>query len=330
MSEKKHIPLLILKILEKFSSCERTLTKAEICRLLEKEYGVNCDRRTVTGAIESLISHGYKINFQVQGGKKSNLFLEPLLSKEEEKILSIALATSRYADKKTEQKIKDKLFKVKSDDLSFKSQKISLASNDFIIKLDKLFSAIQEKYMVNFSISTLIINNKHVFDTERNTVAIHLVKPLEIIFAYGRALLFCEIGDSKMYRYFPIEQLYDIQITKSKFETFEEITAPLPKSEIESKTLCFSERQRAVIRIDNCYLTEFSAELGDSCEITSRYGEKTELTAVCDLRALKRLILSYGAHAEALAPTKLRRAVAQELQAANSKYPEIRRLRGSI
>lgn len=48
------IPIRIYQILEEHGDQEHPLFMGELRRLLRVKYGVNCDRRTVYGALDSL------------------------------------------------------------------------------------------------------------------------------------------------------------------------------------------------------------------------------------------------------------------------------------
>ena len=59
---KKMLNIMILKILERYSDERRPLTQKRILELLEIEYGMKCDRRSVKANLLSLKEMGYDIN----------------------------------------------------------------------------------------------------------------------------------------------------------------------------------------------------------------------------------------------------------------------------
>ena len=61
---KKMLNMLILDILKEYSDEEHRLTQQQIIKLLDVNYGMECDRRSVKSNILSLIELGYEINME--------------------------------------------------------------------------------------------------------------------------------------------------------------------------------------------------------------------------------------------------------------------------
>ena len=59
---KKMLNILILDILREYTDEKHSLTQQEIIRLLDKNYGMTCDRRSVKNNILSLKELGYDIS----------------------------------------------------------------------------------------------------------------------------------------------------------------------------------------------------------------------------------------------------------------------------
>ena len=59
---KKMLNMLILEILREYTDENHSLTQQEIIKLLEQNYGMECDRRSVKSNIMSLKEMGYDIS----------------------------------------------------------------------------------------------------------------------------------------------------------------------------------------------------------------------------------------------------------------------------
>ena len=57
---KKMLNMLILEILRKYSDQDHSLTQQDIIKLLDKNYGMECDRRSVKSNVLSLKDMGYE------------------------------------------------------------------------------------------------------------------------------------------------------------------------------------------------------------------------------------------------------------------------------
>jgi predicted DNA-binding transcriptional regulator YafY len=183
--------------------------------------------------------------------------------------------------------------------------------------------------MLLFSVLDFISDNRRHFNELNGQVREYLVKPIKIVASYGILYLFCELGDTQIYRFFPIHRLTNLRSANIKFELYFDTPIPLPCSKLESEWMFIGQKEKAVLRIKTERLGEFTEHFGGEYKVICSYAALTELELFTDLRALKGLILSFGADIEVLSPTKLRRAVATELQAAVIKYSETRRLRGT-
>ena len=62
MEEKKTSILAVYKVLEEFSDENHPLTRTEITDLIEKQYNITIDRRTLYRNIEMLVNFGYDIS----------------------------------------------------------------------------------------------------------------------------------------------------------------------------------------------------------------------------------------------------------------------------
>lgn len=60
-SNKKMLNMLILEILKDYTDSEHRLTQQEIIDLLYRNYGTECDRRSVRNNIQSLKDMGFEI-----------------------------------------------------------------------------------------------------------------------------------------------------------------------------------------------------------------------------------------------------------------------------
>ena len=61
---KKMLNMLILEILRKYTDEDHSLTQQEIIRLLDINYGMECDRRSVKNNVLSLKELGYDISME--------------------------------------------------------------------------------------------------------------------------------------------------------------------------------------------------------------------------------------------------------------------------
>ena len=63
-ANKKMLNMLILDVLKEYSDEEHRLSQQEIIRILKREYGMECDRRSVKNNVEYLKELGYDISME--------------------------------------------------------------------------------------------------------------------------------------------------------------------------------------------------------------------------------------------------------------------------
>ena len=78
MADKNELPLAIAKILVEYTDEKHLLSTKELTAILEKEYDLTAERRTIYANIELLKKHGYDISTWQENGNgyylKSHLF----------------------------------------------------------------------------------------------------------------------------------------------------------------------------------------------------------------------------------------------------------------
>ena len=113
MAEKKQSNMLLLDILKKYSDENHILSTKDLQRLLENQYGVNLERRTIYSNLEILRQAGYKISDVADNGK--GYFLEERqFSKGEVLLLCNAIHASHFISQKQSKKLIDTLLDTQS------------------------------------------------------------------------------------------------------------------------------------------------------------------------------------------------------------------------
>lgn len=62
MADKKELPLALIEILTKYTDQDHLLSTPQIISILESEYGLTCERRTIYANMELLKQYGYKVS----------------------------------------------------------------------------------------------------------------------------------------------------------------------------------------------------------------------------------------------------------------------------
>ncbi len=114
MADKKELPLALLQILTKYTDNDHHLSTTEIINILETEYDLTCERRTVYANMDLLKRYGHKISTWQENGQGYFLVEHQFSEKEMTTLLESVTASSRLSSRERK-KLKTKLLTTLSD-----------------------------------------------------------------------------------------------------------------------------------------------------------------------------------------------------------------------
>ncbi len=103
--------ICILQTLEDYSDANKSLSVSDIIRLMEENYRLRVDRRTIYTTIETLIDLGYDIAVDKNGSKNCYALLEKTLDPSDVKIIMDSLASNPLLPWKMADEINNKITK---------------------------------------------------------------------------------------------------------------------------------------------------------------------------------------------------------------------------
>jgi predicted DNA-binding transcriptional regulator YafY len=259
--------------------------------------------------------------------------VEKLFDNAESEALLLALYSCPTLSCSTLNTVKEKLSPFLTDADLWVNVKPSATEQEpyeFTYNLRVIFIAMRDRKMINFPYVSHRIGGKAAFERDiMGVVRDHLVKPLFLTCFEGRVYLYGEIGDTDKMLYFALDKIHEPRITDIGFAP-KESYVKTPSKRLERKKPSGELSERAVILCDDNILAEIYDAFDDSLHVLSAYNGKTELEICIPYEILIPFILRFGSKIEALAPTKLRRAVSNELHRAANKYRFQSKLRGSL
>ena len=113
MAEKKELPLALAQVLTKYTDPEHILSTSEIISILESEYNLSCERRTIYANIDLLKQYGYQISTWQENGIGYYLN-EHQFTEKEIKVLCSALSDNNQLSSKEKKVLKGKLLATQS------------------------------------------------------------------------------------------------------------------------------------------------------------------------------------------------------------------------
>ena len=322
---KKMLNMLILEILRMYSDEQHSLTQQEIVRLLDKNYGMECDRRSVKNNILSLKELGYDISME-KGYR--------LLSREfDDSELRILIDSVLFSKSISTKQAKDLIKKIRDIASNYFNAKVSHVCNlpelhrtnnkQAMYSLDAINDAIAEKKKISF-----IYNNIGTdFKLHPRREEPYIVNPYQIVANNGRFYL---IGNYDKYDnvvHFRIDKMTEVRILDEKIKSMNQIQGlenglNLPKHMAEHFYMFSGASVTAKIKTTEDMMSELVDWFGTDFRIVEKTENFIIIRVVCNQDALRYWALQYGPYVEVMEPKALRDKLAVDIKGMLKKYSD--------
>ena len=211
---KKMLNLMILKILEDYSDGDHRLTQKRIIELLEKNYGMECDRRSISKNINSLKDMDYDIIKE-----KDGCYIVREFEDWELRVLIDSVLFSKSISKTKTQELIRKLKALGNNYFEAKVKHIvslrelQRSDNSAVERaLDTLNDAISKNKKVSF------IYNSYGTDLKLHPrrEEPYIVTPYQMVATNGRYYLICNYDKYDDISHYRIDKMTDVKILKEK------------------------------------------------------------------------------------------------------------------
>ena len=320
---KKMLNMLILEILRKYTDEDHCLTQQEIIRLLDINYGMECDRRSVKNNILSLKELGYDISME-KGYR--------LLSREfDDSELRILIDSVLFSKSISTIQAKGLIEKIRGLASNYFNAKISHVSNlpefkrtmnkQAMYSLDAINDAIAGKKKISFIYNQVGTDFKlHPKRSEP-----YIVNPYQIVANNGMFYLICNYDKYDNVIHFRIDKMTDVQILDEKAKPMNKVSElanglNLPKHMAEHLYMFSGTGIPAYIKTTEDMMSELVDWFGTDFRITEKGEGEIVVRVVCNEKALRYWALQYGPYVEVLEPKRLRERIAEDIKGMQEKY----------
>lgn len=310
--------LCILKILQEYSDENHILKMKDLTSKLKLEYDIKPDRRTVYGAINTLIDMGYDISTYEENGIGYYL-REREFEPAEIRLLIDAVYSFDYISKRQTEELLEKLRKQLSVN---ERKKYSYSS---IIHTDK--KSPNQEVFLNISLLDEAINNKkkisftyldYDFDKKLKPrrEESYIVNPYQMVCENKKYYLICITEGHDSPGYYRVDMMKDIQILDDNID-FSKKDVNLDTA---SKVLFAyaGAPQQVTIRGDKTALRYVIESFGNDVSIFKKGDDQFEATFKTSLDGMFYWALQYMQHVEVLSPASLRERILKTLENDNA------------
>ena len=320
---KKMLNMLILEILRLYSDENHSLTQQEIIKLLNQNYGMECDRRSVKSNVMSLKEMGYDI--ATDKGYR-------LLSREfDDSELRILIDSVLFSKSISTRQAKGLIAKIRGLASNFFNAKVSHVSNlpelnrtinkQAMYSLDSINDAIAEKKKVQFIYNDIGTDLKlHPKRPEP-----YVVNPYQIVANNGRFYLIGNYDKYENVAHFRIDKMTDVKLLEEKVKPMNKVSGlekglNLPKHMAEHIYMFSGESIPVKIKTTLDMIGQIVDWFGMDIRIYEKTTDNIVVKFDCNYSAMRYWALQYGPYVEVLSPKELREQLKEDIIKMAEKY----------
>ena len=320
---KKMLNMLILEILRKYTDEEHSLTQQEIIRLLDINYGMECDRRSVKNNVLSLKELGYDISME-KGYR--------LLSREfDDSELRILIDSVLFSKSISTKQAKGLIEKIRSLASNYFNVKVSHVRNlpelnrtinkQAMYSLDAINDAIADKKKISFIYNQIGTD----FKLHPKREEPYIVNPYQIVANNGKFYLISNYDKYDNVAHFRIDKMTDVRVLDEKVKPMSKVPElenglNLPKHMAEHFYMFSGASVSAKIKTTEDMMSELVDWFGTDFRIVEKDDDFVYIRVTCNQDALRYWALQYGPYVEILEPQGLRDMLVDDIAKMQEKY----------
>lgn len=320
---KKLYILYILEILRKYSDSDHPLMQKEIIEIMERDFGVACERKAVSRNLGDLQDMGYEIRHT----KKGWFLAGRQFADGELRLLVDSVMASRHIPEKQAGELIEKL--ISQSSIHFKKQMRHVHNiermehdpgNELFYTIEQISRAIEEKRKISF------FYNKYGPDKKlhHTTQSKHLVNAYQIVVANGRYYLIGNVDKYSNVTHFRVEKITDTEILDLEVKPQEEVEElknglDLPTHMAEHLYMFSGKSSLITLKVEEWGINDAIDWLGKDIDI-SRETDGYLVRVRANEQAIAYWAIQFGGSVEVLSPESLRQQVAERVKAINDKY----------
>lgn len=346
---KKMLILYILDILQKYSDDEHGLSQKHILDILERDYSMKADRKSIRSNIITLIEAGYAVEYKeiLRSTKnpktgeieESSIYTNYYLRKEfhdsELRLLIDSLLFSKHIPSSQCKALIGKLEHLSSKYFHAKVKHIQTTpvnttyNKQLFYTIEILDEAINKNKQVKFTYGYYGTDKKLHPSTNRDgTVHEYIVNPYQMAAANGRYYLIGNYDEYDNISHYRVDRILNIEILE---------TPQKPKREVKEVENGFNLHQHMAehiymfsgasgnvnFRLNKSILNDVIDFFGSEISFFDENPSTVCARVRVNLSAMRKWAIQYALHAKILTPVSLAESVKSDLEKALENYNEV-------
>lgn len=338
---KKLLIMNILDILKRYTDSGHRLSQREIGEILEREYGMTADRKSIRRNLLDLIDCGYRVEYsesvrvRADGSEETLLtdwYLERDFTDSELRLLIDGLLFSKHVPYSQCRELVEKLEGLSS--IYFRSRVKHIRSlpdsapnsRQLFYTIDVLDEAISKGRQVKFAYTSMGLDKKpHARRDSSGNIREYIVNPYQMVTANGRYYLICNYDKYDNLSHYRIDRIRDITLLDTPVKPPEQVKGlehglHLPEHMAEHLYMFAGESVRVKFRAARNLLDDLVDWFGTDMVYSDATDETVTVSVRVNEQAMRLWAMQYAPYVEVLEPASLREKVGSALYSAAEKY----------
>lgn len=338
---KKFLIFYILDILKRCTDEDHRLSQKQIGEILEREYEMKADRKSIRRNLLDLIDLGYDVGCSQSVRVKSDGEEEPLLTDwylnreftdGELRLLIDSLLFSKHIPYSQCRELAEKLEGLSSRYFQARVKHIAalphnrLDNRQLFYTIDLLDEAMEKGRQVSFHYCQA--GTDHQFHPKLDGSGKpkeYVVNPYQLVAANGRYYLIANTEPHSNVSHYRVDRISDIRLLKSSVKDSKQVQGleqglHLSQHMAEHPYLFAGESVRVTFRVQKHLLNDLEDWFGPAAKYSHETEDTLDVTVKVNQEAMFYWALQYTPFVEVLEPASLRRRVGRALQEAAEKY----------
>ncbi len=326
---KKMLNMLILEILRNYTDEDHSLTQQEIIKLLELNYGMECDRRSVKNNVLSLKELGEECGFEISMEKGYRLISREFDDSE----LRILIDSVLFSKSISSRQAKDLIKKIRKLASKYFNAKVSHVCNlpelhrtinkQAMYSMDTINDAIAEKRKISFIYNSIGTD----FKLHPRREEPYIVNPYQIVANNGKFYVICNYDKYDNVAHFRIDRMTDVRELEEKVKPMKDVPEldgrlNLPRHMAEHIYMFSGPSITIKLSTTEDMMSELVDWFGTDFRIMEKNGNQIIVRLNCNANAMRFWALQYGPYVEVLGPESLRTTVKEDILAMMEKYKD--------
>lgn len=324
LNNKKIIPFKVLEILKKETDEEHRLTQLAIVNILQDQYDLSCDRRTVANSLDMLAE---QLHYDIDKNRDGYCLLDRDFEDAELRMLIDSVLFSKILTKNQAKRLLKKIKNLGNKYFSKSVPEVEMVGGigwsqnpNFLQSVAKLNEAIHEKKQVEFPY--LKYNEKlQLCETGHK----YLVNPYYLLAANGFYFLLGNYDKYDNVSYYRIDRIGEVDILNTKVKPKKQVKGlteiwDLPKHMAEHIYMFSGETVKVEIKTTKDMVSDFVDWFGKDILIKPLKDNEIIVTVHSNEQAIFYWLLQYGMYVEVLKPQRLRNKMKEAVLNLQKKY----------